>query len=141
MLRPRTFAVFPRKGNGMTYVGCKSTSRKVVDSELERLQKKKYKLRMDIGAQTDTGKAKELQLELKEAKKATKKRMREVETRRIDNKMARLEAMKDDSARYFAALKEMNSKRKQETLSVKDQDGRTGTNYHRLFQASPRTSR
>ena len=55
-------------------------------------------------------------------KKTAKKRLKEVETQRINNKMIKIEEMKNDSSRYFAALKEVQSERKQENLVVEDKN-------------------
>ena len=76
---------------------------------------------MDIGSSADTQKKKDKQ---KEVKKEAKKRIKEVEAQQINNKMASIEAMKNDSTRYFAALKELKSGRKQESLIVKDKEGK-----------------
>ena len=57
-------------------------------------------------------------------KKEAKKRIKEVETQQINDKMASIEAMKNDSTRYFAALKELKSGSKQESLIVKDKEGK-----------------
>ena len=48
---------------------------------------------------------KQKQKELKDVKKAAKKRLKEVETLRINNKMIKIEEMKNGSSRYFAALR------------------------------------
>ena len=110
---------------GKRILGLKTNSQKINDAQLETLSQKKYKIRMDIGSLTDTQKMKDNQRELREVKKAAKKRMKEVETQQINNKMTSIEAMKKDSTRYFAALKELNSSKKQENLVVKDKDGKT----------------
>ena len=65
---------------------------------------------------------KQKQKELKDVKKAAKKRLKEVETQRINNKMIKLEEMKNDSSRYFTALKEVQSERKRENLVVEDKN-------------------
>ena len=110
---------------GKQTFGCKTYSQKMNDSQLEELSKKKYKIRMDIGSQTESAKMKELQKELRDVKRAAKKRLNEVETQQISDKIANIEAMKNDSTRYFAALKELNNKKKQDTLVVKDKSGKT----------------
>ena len=106
---------------------CKITSRTVSDSELERLSMEKHKLRMDIGSQRNPDTANELNMELREVKKASKKRRREIEVQQINDRIANIEAMRDDSTRYFAVLKEINSKRKREGISVRDKEGRTAS--------------
>ena len=55
-------------------------------------------------------------------KKAVKKWLKEVENQRINNKMIKIEEMKNDSSRYFAALKEVQGERKQENLVVEDKN-------------------
>ena len=57
-------------------------------------------------------------------KKETKERLIEVETQHINSKLETIETMKNDSTRYFAALKELKSCRKQESLVVKDKEGK-----------------
>ena len=92
------------------------------DEQLEILSREKHKLRMDINSTTDMPMRKQKQKVLKDVKKAVKKRLREVENQRIDNKMIKIEEMKNDSSRYFAALKEVQRERKQENLVVEDKN-------------------
>ena len=105
---------------GKQVLGCKKNSKKANDEQLEILSGEEYKLRMDISSTTDMPTRKQKQKELKDVKKAAKKWLKEVETQRINNKMIKIEEMKNDSSRYFAALKEVQSERKQENLVVED---------------------
>ena len=102
----------------------KPHTRKINDTHLEQLSERKHKLRKDIESSTDIQKRKNKQTELREVKKETKKRLKEVETQQIDGKMAKIETMKNDSTRYFAALKELQSCKKKENLVVKDKEGK-----------------
>ena len=97
-------------------------SKKANDEQLEILSGEKYKLRMDINSTTDMPTRKQEQKELRDVKKAAKKRLKEMETQRINNKMIKIEEMKNESSRYFAALKEVQSERKQESLVVEDKN-------------------
>ena len=103
-------------------LGYKKNSRKVNDEQLEILSREKHKLRMDINSTTDMPMRKQKQKVLKDVKKAVKKRLREVDNQRINNKMIKIEEMKNDSSRYFAALKEVQRERKQENLVVEDKN-------------------
>ena len=106
------------KETGKQVLGCKTNSKKVNDEQLEILSREKHKLRMDINSTTDMPMRKQKQKVLKDVKKAAKKRLREVENQRINNRMIKIEKMKNDSSRYFAAQKEVKSDRKQENLVV-----------------------
>ena len=81
---------------------------------------------MDVNSTTDMPMRKQKQKVLKDVKKAVKKRLREVENQRINNKMIKIEEMKNDSSRYFAALvlKEVQRERKQENLVVEDKNNK-----------------
>ena len=87
---------------GKQVLGCKKNSKKVNDEQLEILSREKHKLRMDINSTTDMPMRKQKQKELKDVKKAVKKRLKKVEIERINNKMIKIEEMKNDSSRYFA---------------------------------------
>ena len=107
---------------GKQVLGYKKNSKKVNDEQLEILSREKHKLQMDINSTTDMPMRKQKQKVLKDVKKAVKKRLREVENQRINNKMMKIEEMKNDSSRYFAALKEVQRERKQENLVVEDKN-------------------
>ena len=94
-------------------------SKKANDEQLEILSGQKYKLRMDISSTTDMLTRKQKQRELKNVKKGATKRL---EIQRINNKMIKIEEMKNNSSRYFAALKDLQSERKQENLVVEDKN-------------------
>ena len=67
-------------------------------------------------------------------KKEARERIKEVETQQINDKMASIEAMKNDSTRYFAALKELKSGSKQESLIVKDKEGKVAATEEEQFR-------
>ena len=77
---------------------------------------------MDISLTIGMPTRKQKQKKLKDVKKVAKKWLKQVETQRINNKMIEIEEMKNESLRYFAALKEVQSERKQENLVVEDKN-------------------
>ena len=112
---------------GKKVLGSKKITKRANDKHLETLSEKKFKIRMDINSTTEITTRKEKQQELKEIKKEAKARLKEVETQRINDKLIKIEEMKNDSARYFAAMKEAHSEKKQENLLVEDKDKKITT--------------
>ena len=110
---------------GKQVLGCKKNSKKANDEQLEILSGEKYKPRMDINSTTNMPTRMQKQKELKDVKKAAKKWLKDVETQRINNNMIKIEEIKNDSSRYFATLKEVQSERKQENLVVEDKTRRS----------------
>ncbi len=88
---------------GKKVLGSKKITKRAIDKHLETLSEKKFKIRMDINSTTEITTRKEKQQELKEIKKEAKARLKEVETQRINDKLIKIEGMKNDSTRYFAA--------------------------------------
>ena len=84
---------------GKQVLGYKKNNKKVNDEQLEILSREKHKLRMDINSTTDMPMRKQKQKVLKDVKKAVKKRLREVDNQRSNNKMIKIEEMKNDSSR------------------------------------------
>ena len=68
-------------------------------------------------------KRKEKQNQLKELKKCGKKRLKEVETQNIISRTETIERVKNDSTRYFAAIKELRNCKKQEKRIVHNKEG------------------
>ena len=56
-----------------------------------------------------------------------KKRIKEVETEKLESRLSAIVEMKNDSSRYFAALKEIKNGKKPSDFIVKDKEGKVVT--------------
>ena len=84
-----------------------------------------HKLRKDIESCTDQQLRKEKLQQKKEIKKEVKKRIKEVHTEQLESRLAVIENTRNNSTRYFTSLKELKSNRKQNSIVVKDEQGKT----------------
>ena len=99
--------------------------RHINDQQIEEMAKEKHKMKKYIEACTDQNLRKDKMKQKKELKLKIRKRIKEVSTMQLESKLMEIERMKDDSTRYFAAIKEIKSKKEQKGIVVKDDTGKT----------------
>ena len=105
-------------------LGTKKKTRGIKDKELEEMATEKSKLQKDIESCTDKNVRKIKMQQKKMLKQKMSKRINEVKKIQLENELTQIESLKNDSTRYFAAMKELNRKRNQ-TIIVKDKNGKT----------------
>ena len=82
------------------------------NQQIEEMAKEKHKMQKDVEACTDQNLRKDKMKQKKELKLKIRKKIKEVSTMQLESKLMEIERMKDDSTRYFAAIKEKARKSK-----------------------------
>ena len=95
------------------------------DLQIELMAKEKYKIRKDIEACTGHQLGKEKLQRKKILKRDIKARIKEVKTMQVESRLAEIEKMKNDSTRYFTAVKELKNKKQKKGIIIKDKNGKT----------------
>ena len=106
-------------------MGIRKRGKRTNDQQIQQMAKEKHKLQKDIEASTDQNQRKDKLRQKKELKLKIRKRIKEVNTIQIENRLKGIERMKNDSTRYFAVLKELKSKKEKRGIIVKDKNGKT----------------
>ena len=102
-------------------LGIRKRGKRTNDQQIEQMAKEKHKLQKDIEATTDQNQRKDKLCQNKELKLKIRKRIKEVNTIQIENRLKGIVRMKNDSTRYFAVLKELKSKKEKKRHNRKGQ--------------------
>ena len=95
------------KEAGTKIMGTKKLQKKHKDTTLETLSKKHPKFNNGIEACTDNNIRSNKLIEKKYIKKQLQKRVKEIEEQELNSNLDKIENMKDDSNRYYTAIKEL----------------------------------
>ena len=112
------------KETGKKVFGVKTRQSEHKDEELQTLSLKAKKLRKDAEACEDSETRLLKNEEAKKTKIAIKRKIKEIEEKKLEEKLNVIENSKDDSTRYYKAIKEITRNKKIEHLCVKDKEGK-----------------
>ena len=116
------------KDIGKEVLGTKTTNKRHNDNILEELAKNKHKLKNDIESTTNEEIRKMKKEEKKQIKKQMDDRIQHLEEAELEAKLKNLENIKNDSNKYYSAMKEIKSMRNNAKICVKNEEGLIVTN-------------
>ena len=90
------------------------------DDLLKELTEERQRLRTDKDIDKDSTKREKMRI----VRKDIRKRIKEIEEEKLDKKLQHLEGTKNDSNRYFRAIKDIQKNKKKENIYVKDNNGK-----------------
>ena len=106
------------------------TVKKVVDEKDKKAQeisKEIHKVNKEIDATTGEETRKKKEEKRKELKAKLRKRLKEIEERKLEKQLEEIENSRNDSNRYYKAIKEIRRLKKIEPLTVENEDGEIAT--------------
>ena len=114
-------------------LGKKEQTRKYKDPKLETLSKQDKKLKEDI----QSAKSQKSRIRKKEERKKIKIKIKKIikthKEEELEKELHEIEALKDDSNRYYKATKKLKNKNKTTNLYVQDPEGNfAGTNIQKI---------
>ena len=115
------------KDAGKKVLGVITNHKEKKDEKLQKLSTESKKIRQDILAAQDAEVRKKKKEQRKSLKKKLRERLKEIEEGKLEQKLEAIENSKNDSTRYFKALKEIYRNKKVEKLTVKHQNGSMAT--------------
>ena len=97
------------------------------DKEAEELSDELHKVNKDIAATQDAETRKEKEQHRRVLKGKLRARLKHIEETKLERKLQEIENSKNDSNRYYKAIKEIRRLNKVEPLTVRDTDGDVAT--------------
>ena len=104
-------------------MGTKEKTKNVEDKEIKRLSEMRQTIKRQMIDSTTTEKKDKLKNESKYIKKEINYRLKKKEEKEVDEKMEKLERIKDDNTKYHYVMREINKPKQKIPILVKDEDG------------------
>ena len=112
------------KQAGLETLGEQSKNQAVKDPEIHALSSKSQILRRKIESLNDETQKIPLKKERRIIKKQIQKKLKEYEEKILNDKLEKLEQVKNDSNKYYQVLRDINSNKVKKTLLVTDNKGK-----------------
>ena len=107
---------------GISTLGKKTTSRRILSTpEIMNLSKKQKKLKHDMDSSRNKAKRLALCKERNRALKKIKKLLKEEENKRLDYQLQEIERFKDDSNKYYQAVRKWKARKPKNPLQIYDE--------------------